>query len=75
MRNIKVAAPGEYEDARFKLIEPYSVFKQLVMGKSDAITLVISGKLKLQGDMGYMMRNMATVRKFTELMASIPIES
>lgn len=75
LRNIKVAAPGEYEDARFKLIGPYSVFKQLVMGKSDAITLVISGKLKLQGDMGYMMRNMATVRKFTELMASIPIES
>ncbi|WP_290597465.1 MULTISPECIES: SCP2 sterol-binding domain-containing protein [unclassified Archaeoglobus] len=75
LRNIEVAAPGEHEDAKFKLIGPYSVFKQLVMGKADAITLVVSGKLKLQGDMGYMMRNMAAVRKFTELMASIPIES
>lgn len=75
LRNIEVAAPGEHEDARFKLIGPYSIFKQLVMGKADAITLVVSGKLKLQGDMGYMMRNMAAVRKFTELMASIPIET
>lgn len=75
LRNIEVAAPGDHEDAKFKLIGPYSVFKQLVMGKADAITLVVSGKLKLQGDMGYMMRNMAAVRKFTELMASIPIES
>jgi len=75
LRNIEVAAPGEHEDARFKLIGPYSIFKQLVMGKADAITLVVSGKLKLQGDMGYMMRNMAAVRKFTELMASIPIEA
>lgn len=74
-RNIEVAAPGEHEDAKFKLIGPYAVFKQLVMGKADAITLVVSGKLKLQGDMGYMMRNMATVKKFTDLMASIPIET
>ncbi len=74
-RKIEVAAPGEHEDAKFKLIGPYAVFKQLVMGKADAITLVVSGKLKLQGDMAYMMRNMATVKKFTDLMASIPIES
>uniref|UniRef100_A0A7C3REC1 SCP2 domain-containing protein n=1 Tax=Archaeoglobus fulgidus TaxID=2234 RepID=A0A7C3REC1_ARCFL len=74
-RKIEVAVPGEHEDAKFKLIGPYAVFKQLVMGKADAITLVIGGKLKMQGDMAYMMRNMATVKKFTDLMASIPIES
>ncbi|MEM2817619.1 MAG: SCP2 sterol-binding domain-containing protein [Archaeoglobaceae archaeon] len=37
------------------------------------MTLIVGGKLKLQGDMAYMMRNMAAVRRFTELMASIPI--
>ncbi|WP_202320495.1 SCP2 sterol-binding domain-containing protein [Archaeoglobus neptunius] len=74
LRNIEVAAPGEHEDSKFKLIGPYAVFKLLVKGKSDAISLVVSGKLKLQGDMAYMMRNMATVKKFTDLMASIPIE-
>ncbi|TDA30277.1 MAG: hypothetical protein DSO00_01795 [Archaeoglobi archaeon] len=74
LRNLEVAVPGEKGNARFKLIGPYSVYKQLVGGKADAITLIVGGKLKLQGDMGYMMRNMAAVRRFTELMASIPIK-
>ncbi len=75
LRNVEVAVPGEHEDARFKLIGPHSVFKQLVTGKADAITLVVSGKLRLQGDMSYLMSNMAAVRRFTELLASIPIET
>lgn len=65
--------PNEKANARFKLSGPYGVFKQLVAGKSDAITLISGEKLKLQGDMAYMMRNIASVRRFTELMASIPI--
>ncbi|MET1124577.1 MAG: SCP2 sterol-binding domain-containing protein [Archaeoglobaceae archaeon] len=74
LRKVEVAPPGEHEDARFKLIGPYATFKQLVQGKADAITLVVGGKLKLQGDLSYMMRNMAAVRKFTQIMGSIPIE-
>lgn len=73
LRNLAVVTPSEKEKARFKLSGPYAVFKQLVSGKADAITLIVGGKLKLQGDMAYMMRNMAAVRRFTELMASIPI--
>jgi len=73
LRNLLVVTPSEKVNARFKLSGPYAVFKQLVAGKSDAITLIVGGKLKLQGDMAYMMRNMAAVRRFTELMASIPI--
>jgi len=73
LRNLLVVTPGEKENARFKLSGPYAVFKQLVSGKADAITLIVGGKLKLQGDLAYMMRNMAAVRRFTELMASIPI--
>ncbi|MEM2727332.1 MAG: SCP2 sterol-binding domain-containing protein [Archaeoglobaceae archaeon] len=74
LRNLEVVTPGEKETARFKLTGPYSVFKQLVGGKADAITLIVGGKIKLQGDMGYMMRNMAAVKRFTELMASVPIK-
>ncbi len=74
LRNVEVAAPGEHENARFVLSGPYAVFKQLVSGKADAMSLILGGKLKLRGDMAYMMRNMAAVRRFTELMASIPIE-
>ncbi|MEM1958018.1 MAG: SCP2 sterol-binding domain-containing protein [Archaeoglobaceae archaeon] len=73
LRNLAVVTPTEKANARFKLSGPYAVFKQLVAGKADAITLIVGGKLKLQGDMAYMMRNMAAVRRFTELMASIPI--
>ncbi|NHW88406.1 MAG: hypothetical protein HA490_01925 [Archaeoglobales archaeon] len=73
LRNLLVVTPSERANARFKLSGPYAVFKQLVSGKADAITLIVGGKLKLQGDLAYMMRNMAAVRRFTELMASIPI--
>ncbi|MCC6027173.1 MAG: hypothetical protein DSO01_03130 [Archaeoglobi archaeon] len=73
LRNLLVVTPSEKANARFKLSGPYAVFKQLVSGKADAITLIVGGKLKLQGDLAYMMRNMAAVRRFTELMASIPI--
>lgn len=73
LRNLQVVTPNEKTTAKFKLSGPYAVFKQLVSGKSDAITLIVGGKLKLQGDMAYMMRNMAAVRRFTELMSSIPI--
>lgn len=75
LRNVEVAPPGEHRDAKFKLIGPYANFKLLVTGKSDAITLVVGGKLKLQGDLSYMMRNMAAVKRFTDLMGSIPLES
>lgn len=73
LRKLLVVTPSEKANARFKLSGPYAVFKQLVSGKADAITLIVGGKLKLQGDLAYMMRNMAAVRRFTELMASIPI--
>lgn len=74
LRNLEVVTPGEKANARFKLTGPYSVYKQMVGGKADAITLIVGGKLKLQGDMGYMMRNMAAIKRFTELMASVPIK-
>jgi len=74
LRKIEVVVPGEHEDARFKLIGPYSVYKEMVRGKTDAISLVMRGKLKLEGDLSYMMRNMAAIRRFAELMGSIPIE-
>ncbi|MEM1671717.1 MAG: SCP2 sterol-binding domain-containing protein [Archaeoglobaceae archaeon] len=74
LRNLEVVTPGEKANARFKLTGPYSVYKQMVGGKADAITLIVGGKIKLQGDMGYMMRNMAAVKRFTELMASVPIK-
>jgi putative sterol carrier protein len=75
LRSVEVVAPGEHEDAKFKLRGPYSVFKEMVMGKGDPTSLVMRGKLKLEGDLAYMMRNMAAVRRYNELQASIEIDT
>ncbi len=74
LRNVEVVAPGEHEDAKFKLRGPYSVFKEMVSGKADATSLVMRGKLKLEGDLAYMMRNIAAVKRYNDLQASIEIE-
>ncbi|TDA26476.1 MAG: hypothetical protein DSO01_05390 [Archaeoglobi archaeon] len=74
LRGVEFAAPGEHQNAKFKLFGTHGVFKQLITGKADPITLVVSGKMKLQGDVGYMMRNMPAMRRFMELMASVPIK-
>ncbi|MEM1578480.1 MAG: SCP2 sterol-binding domain-containing protein [Archaeoglobaceae archaeon] len=74
LRNIEVVAPGEHEDAKFKLSGPYSAFKEMVIGKVDPTTLIMRGKLKLKGDLAYMMRNAAAVNRYSQIQASIPIE-
>jgi putative sterol carrier protein len=73
-RRFEVVAPGEKMEAKFKLTGNYSLYKQIVQGKVEVIPLVISGKLKLHGDLGYMLRNMAAVKRFSELLASIPVK-
>lgn len=74
MRQAMPVVPGEIKNPRFILSGPYSAFKEIVMGKVDPTTQIMRGKLKLKGDLGYMMRNTATVNRFSQLMASIPID-
>jgi len=75
MRHAEPVAPGEKEDARFKLSGPYAAFKEMIFKKIDPTTMIMQGKLKLQGDLAYMMRNIATVRKYNELQNSIEIDT
>ncbi|MDI9611013.1 MAG: SCP2 sterol-binding domain-containing protein [Archaeoglobaceae archaeon] len=74
LRNAEVVAPGEHTDAKFILSGPYSAFKEMVMGKSDPTTLIMRGKLKLKGELAYMMRNTATVNRYNQIQSSIPID-
>lgn len=74
MRNAKPIAPGEIPNPRFTLSGPYTAFKELVTGKVDTIAQIVRGKLKLKGDLGYMMRNAASVTRFAQLMSSIPVD-
>jgi putative sterol carrier protein len=75
LRNAKPVAPGEIPSPRFTLTGPYAAFKEIVTGKVDTTTQIVRGKLKLRGDLGYMMRNAAAVTRFGQLMSSIPIET
>lgn len=75
VRNMTGVAPGEHEDAAFKLSGKYSSWKLLVSGQVDAIGLVLSNRLKLEGDMSYMMKRMKAVVALTkEVFAGVPID-
>lgn len=75
LRNAEPVAPGEKDNARFKLSGPYAAFKEMIFKKIDPTTMIMQGKLKLRGDLAYMMRNIAAVRKYNELQNSIEIDT
>jgi putative sterol carrier protein len=75
LRNAKPVAPGEISSPRFTLTGPYAAFKEVVSGRMGTTTQIVKGKLKLRGDLGYMMRNAAAVTRFGQLMSSIPVET
>jgi len=75
VRNMAPVAPGEHEDAVFKLAGTYSAWKLMVSGKQDTIRLIMSNKLRLQGNMSYMMKHMKAVVLLTkEVFAGVPID-
>lgn len=55
---------GDTIDAKYVLVAPYGNFVQVLDGKIDAIQAMITRKLKVQGSMAYMMRNVPVVLDF-----------
>jgi putative sterol carrier protein len=75
VRSMDPVAPGEHEDAAFKLSGKYSNWKLLLSGQQDAVKLVMSRKLKLDGSLSYMMRRIRTVTVLAkEVFAGVPID-
>jgi putative sterol carrier protein len=75
IRNMMGVAPGEHDDAAFKLSGKYSSWKLLVSGQQDTMRLVMSNRLQLEGDMQYMMKRMKAVVALTkEVLAGVPID-
>lgn len=66
MTDFKVIGPEDEKDARFELSGSFSGWHDLVYGKNDASSAVMSGKLELEGDMSYIMQNIQAVQKFGE---------
>ena len=46
----------EGQDAAFVISGPYSVWKSIVKGEVDAVQMMMKGKLRLKGDMQYLLR-------------------
>ena len=75
VRNIIPVAPGEHENAVFKLSGKYKNWKLLISGQEDAVKLIMMRRLKLEGDLTYLMRRVKTASILAkEVFAGVPIE-
>jgi len=75
LKEMRPIMPDEYKDARFTLIGSYSAWKAMATGKSDPTRLVMSGKIKLRGDMAYMMRHMGAMNALNKIYSQIEVIS
>jgi putative sterol carrier protein len=66
MTDLKVIGPEDEMGSRFVLSGPFGNWKKMVYGEQDATKLVMSGALKLKGDMNYLMKNIRSVVQFTK---------
>lgn len=80
LRNLMPVAPGEHEDATFKLSGDYSTWKLMASGKQDVIRLRITGKLKLKVALKrevaishVILRMKPVVTLVTEVFAEVPV--
>ena len=75
IRHMTAVAPGEREDAAFKLSGKYGTWRRLISGQQDIMRLVVSNGLKLEGNMSYMMRHLKAVKSLTrEVFAGVQID-
>jgi len=73
LKEMRPILPDEYKDARFTLTGPYSAWKAMTTGKANSTQLVMSGKMKLEGDMAYIMRHMAAMNALNSIYQQIEL--
>ena len=74
MKGFDPIAPDAYLDAPFTLSGKYTPWKQLCSGQQTAIQLIMGGKMKLEGDLKYIMKRMAAMNALVEVYKSIPLQ-
>ena len=65
---LKTLAPA------YILTSPYQSFVRILKGQLDPMQAMVTRKLKVQGNMGYMMRNVPTVLEFVRCAKEIETE-
>lgn len=73
LKEMRPILPDEYKGARFTLTGPYSAWKAMAAGKANSTQLVMSGKMKLEGDMAYIMRHMAAMNALNSIYQQIEL--
>jgi putative sterol carrier protein len=58
------ADPSDHPKPRFVLRSAYGNFTGILLGKLDPMTAMMTSRLKVDGSLGYMMRNVPTVLDF-----------
>ncbi len=56
--------PAAHAKPKFILRAPYYNFTSILLGKLDPMTAMMTSKLKVEGNLGYMTRNVPTVLDF-----------
>jgi putative sterol carrier protein len=67
-------AVSAYPNPTFTLTANYDDIKNIVTGKLNPMTAMMTMKLKVKGNMGYMMRNVPTVLDFVRCMQEVTKE-
>ncbi len=66
--------PTKHGKPTFTLRSPYNNFSAILQGKLDPMTAMMTSKLKVEGNLGYMMRNVPTVLDFVRCCKEITTE-
>ena len=66
--------PAAHPKPTFTLRSPYENFAGILLGKVDVMTAMLTGRLKVFGNMGYMMRNVPTILDFVRCAREITID-
>jgi putative sterol carrier protein len=73
-RDAKVVDEAGAGTAKFAIRAPYSRWKQVMRKELDPISGVMTGKLRLRGDMGVLMRHVAAAKELVNVATSVPTE-
>jgi putative sterol carrier protein len=66
--------PAKHRKPTFILRSPYDNFTAILLGKLDPMTAMMTSKLKVEGSLGYMMRNVPTVLDFVRCAREVTTE-
>jgi len=74
-RNVEYSPdPGKHLKPTFILRSPYDNFTSILLGKMDPMTAMLTNKLKVEGSLSYMMRNVPTVLDFVRCCRDVTTE-